>query len=441
MPTQRILIISSGDSYEKDYAAKLYNRIKTNYSEYETLSWSEDDFKRSKTTITDVDKVIFFGNVRKIDDRAKDEKIRGKFNKFGIKYGWSGNIGVIYADASDVPRKKSKSFESFKDYCTEMNKKYSDVPIPESKKDVYNCQYSALLHEFMDGGGFKAFMAKANPDAPAFKSIVEQLPNMADYPAASNTANWETLEARDAYRIQVNNSRSHNIFRILNRINEPIAWGERSCEALGVMAFLALFEEKIIEIVDVSDEKDKDKPIYQTSDSLKPIVQLIEDAKEALGDKSRILRDSPLADVLLMTHADVAAAFIGGAAGFATSFAILFFVAKATGLFGGAALMKALAIIGGIIGGGAFAGVLVLAAPVAVLAAMFTMIVGKVKAKALRQEKESLLQRAVEMQQAILITMKVEVDAVKQRSDYLNALNELLLRAINDLQGDLKNAG
>ena len=97
--------------------------------------------------------------------------------------------------------------------------------------------------------------------------------------------------------------------------------------------------------------------------------------------------------------------------------------------------MKALALIG--LGAGAFTGVLILAAPVAALAAGSAVIVGKIKLRALKEAKERLLQKAIEKQHAILTQIKIENDAAKQRADYLNSLNEALRRAINDLKKDL----
>jgi len=331
-----------------------------------------------------------------------------------------------------------------------MNTKYSDVPIPKSNifagaynditgtdNAVYRCQYSALLHEFLDGGGFVSFMTKANPDSAAFKFIIEQLPDVDELPVLPDNVHWDTLEKRDGYQLQATDDNRNRIFRILNNDGMLIAWGKRDYERLGLMAFLALFEEKVAVIVDTPEEKKKSGQIYRTLDALKPIEELIDDADAAIGDKKRTLKDSPLADVLLMTHAEVAAAFIGGALGFGMSFAILVIGGKMLGLAGAAAITKVLAIVGGIIGGGMFAGIFVLAVPVAVLAAGSAVVVGKIKLHALKEAKERLLQKAIEKQHAILTQIKNENDAAKQRADYLNSLNEALRRAINDLKKDL----
>ena len=447
MSKQQIFIVKS-DSYEKEYADKLYNRIKTNYGDYAVCLWSEDEYKNSKYKIGDTDKIIFFGKARKIDDNAKDDFIRGKFNKFGMMFGWAGNICIIHAE-EDKPS-WSKFFKSFKEYCTEMNNKYSDVPIPTSnifsktynnatrgETAGYRSQYSALLHEFLDGGGFSSFMAKANPESTAFEYIVEQLPPLDEFPQSIETIHWDTLENRSGYRIQTTSDNSNWIFRIITDDDALIAWGKRDYERMGLMAFLSLFDEKVISIADTNDSDNKSEQIYSTREALKPIEELLEDADAALGDKKRTLKDSSMSDVLLMTHAEVSAAFIGGALGFGMSFAVLVIGGKLLGLTGAAAITKVLAIVGGIVGGGMFAGIFVLAVPVAVLAAGGSVIVGKIKLHALKETKEQLLQKAVEKQQAILVQMKIEVDSAKQRTDYLSSLNEALRRAINDLRKDL----
>lgn len=446
MPNQRIIIIAK-DSYEKEYAEKLYNRIKTNYIDYSVFLWDEATYKAEKMEISDSDKIIFFGKALSIDFRAKDDNLRGKFNKFGMKYSWAGNICAIYASGSDV---SWKSFlNSFRDYCKEMNEKYSDVPIP--KKDIlsevfgditddkragYRCQYSALLHEFLDGGGFKGFMAKANTQAPAFKRIVDQLSDNHEYDhKAASLVVWETLESRDGYKLQKSDDMRFNCFRILDEKNELVTWGNLSLEKLGIMAFLALYEEKIIEIVETQDANKKREITYRTLDSLKPIEQVVEEAETAIKEKKRTIKDSPLALILASAVPEVLAGLIGGGIGAAGSFAALFFMGS-VGL-SAAGISSALAALGGLISGGMVAGIFVLAVPVAVLATGGVAIVTGLRAKELKQEKERLLQKAIEMQQAIIVQIKAEVEAQRQRADYLNSLNELLRRAIADLKADL----
>jgi hypothetical protein len=58
----------------------------------------------------------------------------------------------------------------------------------------------------------------------------------------------------------------------------------------------------------------------------------------------------------------------------------------------------------------------------------------------LRQEKERLYTEALRKHEAIIKALKDEVDADKERLDYLQSLNILLTRAIKDLKKDLGKA-
>ncbi|AGH40963.1 hypothetical protein D805_0696 [Bifidobacterium thermophilum RBL67] len=86
------------------------------------------------------------------------------------------------------------------------------------------------------------------------------------------------------------------------------------------------------------------------------------------------------------------------------------------------------------------AGVIVLAVPVAVLAAAGVGVASHLKNKQLRQEKERLYKEALKKHEAIIKAMKTEADAGKERMDYLQSLNILLQQAIKDLQKDLGTA-
>ena len=55
----------------------------------------------------------------------------------------------------------------------------------------------------------------------------------------------------------------------------------------------------------------------------------------------------------------------------------------------------------------------------------------------MKQEKERLYQEALRQHEAIIKALKEEVDADKERLDYLKSLNILLQRAVEDLQHDL----
>lgn len=440
-------IIYSG-STEKAFAEKLQNRIKTNYSEYSTTLWSAEKYKAAKDQIDDRDKIIFFRKASRVEERAKDDNIRWKFTKFGMGYGWDGNICSFYVSDSKL---KWEELKHFRDYCIEMNQRYNDVPIPgrgvltesiawiaDKENAVFKCQYATLLHEFLDGGGFQGFMAKPNSEAPAFLRIVEQLPDIMSFPHPTDSAlTWETLEQRSGYQLQVCHDRAINMFRIIDDSQKLIAWGKRDYEQLGVMAFRALFEEQIVALVATPEPEKKADKIYTSIEALKPLEALVIDAQTALDNENRTIKDSPLATVLMATNSEVYAAFFGGATGASASFAVLYFGGKLLGLNGAAAITAMLAKAGALIGGGMFAGIFVFAAPIAILAAGGSIVVSKMKSKELDQAKERLLQKAVEMNHAIIAQLKIEADAGKQRAGYLNSLNEALRRAIADLKRDM----
>ncbi len=166
---------------------------------------------------------------------------------------------------------------------------------------------------------------------------------------------------------------------------------------------------------------------FKSLDALVPIVNVLNEASEALKDKSRTIANSAIPDVL----AAAVGAGIGGVASFGTLYGL-----GAVGL-SAAGITSGLATAGSLVGGGMVAGVFVLAAPVAALAVGGVLIAGAIKGKQLRQEKERLLQAAVEKHHAIVETLKDEVNATKERADYLNSLNVLLQKAIRDLRADL----
>ena len=96
-----------------------------------------------------------------------------------------------------------------------------------------------------------------------------------------------------------------------------------------------------------------------------------------------------------------------------------------------------MSVAGSIVGGGMVAGVFVLAAPAVVLAAGGVGVAAHLKNKQLKQEKERLYKEALAKHEAIIRMMKEEVDADKERLDYLQSLNILLQQAIKDLKKDL----
>lgn len=86
------------------------------------------------------------------------------------------------------------------------------------------------------------------------------------------------------------------------------------------------------------------------------------------------------------------------------------------------------------------AGVFVLAAPVAIAGAAGVWFAKSAKAKKLKQEKDRLYNEALRKHEAIIRKLKEESNASKERAEYLNGLNILLQKIIEELREDLKSS-
>jgi hypothetical protein len=170
------------------------------------------------------------------------------------------------------------------------------------------------------------------------------------------------------------------------------------------------------------------KKNFQSMDSLKSVELVINEANNALENKKRTILESPLSEVV--------AGALGVGIGGAGSFAALFFGGKVVGL-SAAGITSALAVAGKLVGGGMAAGVGVLAAPIVILGGGGIFLASHLKKKKLAEAKDRLLKLAVEKQHSITVALKHEVDASKERADYLNGLNILLQGAIRDLKADI----
>lgn len=169
-------------------------------------------------------------------------------------------------------------------------------------------------------------------------------------------------------------------------------------------------------------EKKKKNMIFQNVNSLQPVVNVINEAAAAINDKSRTIKESSIPEVL--------AGALGGGIGGVGSFAALY----GLGVVGlsAAGITFGLAAAGALIGGGMTAGIFVLAAPIAVLAAGGVGIASHLKNKQLKQEKERLYKESLKMHQAIIKALRAESYTNSERLDYLQSLNILLQQAIND---------
>ena len=444
MERKKIIIVVE-NSPEEEYGRRLGDKIRIKSANYDVIVRYAKNFDERTLAISPLDKIIYFGEARKEKDWEKDKKTRWKFSKFGMRYGWAGNVCTIYASLDDL--KWKDYFEEFRNYCENMQRIYRDVPLPhknlvkaagnavaKGERATYRCQYSALIHEFLDWGGFDSFMAEADPRNPAFVKIVQQLPNREEYnAAAAEQGLWNTEETRDGYRLQ----KGGGYFRILDRESKVIAWGDRSYEKLGEMAFFALFKEPFFKTAEQQKAPEKGKIRYKTLESLEPIDGILKEADKGIKDESRMIRDSGKnAAILVGSFPEVAGCFIGGGIGAVGSFLALYFMGSVIGL-SAAGITSALAALGALVGGGMVAGIFVLAVPIAALAGAGAIAVGKINKKKLETEKERLLQQAIEKQNAIMFRIKAEVNAVQERADYLASLNTVLKLIIKDLKADL----
>ena len=167
---------------------------------------------------------------------------------------------------------------------------------------------------------------------------------------------------------------------------------------------------------------------FKDSKSLASVRNVINEANEALNNKSRTIADSAIPESL--------AGALGAGAGGVASFAALYFGGKVVGLTA-AGITSGLAAAGAILGGGMTAGWAVLAAPPVILGGAAIGITSHIKNKKLAEEKYSLYTKAVEKQNAILVVLKNELGQSKERTEYLTSLNTLLQAAIKDLKHDL----
>ena len=177
--------------------------------------------------------------------------------------------------------------------------------------------------------------------------------------------------------------------------------------------------------------KKKKELIYKNLEALQPIVNVVNEAADAINDKTRTIQESAIPEVLT----GALGAGIGGVLSFTALYGLGTVGLSAAGITSG------LATAGGIIGGGMVAGIFVLAAPIAVLTAGGVGVASHLKNKQLKQEKERLYKEALKKHQAIIQSLKDEADADQKRLDYLQSLNILLTQAIKDLRKDLNIEG
>jgi hypothetical protein len=166
---------------------------------------------------------------------------------------------------------------------------------------------------------------------------------------------------------------------------------------------------------------------FESIESLSQVTKIIDEAGAAIKDPHRTILTSSIPEVL----GAVAGMGVGAAASFTALYTLGTVGLSAAGITSG------LAAAGAIVGGGMAAGLAVLAAPVAILGVVGYGIFASKKHKRLVQAKGELLRQAILMRDGIIRELKVEVDANKDRLEYLNSLNIMLTSAVRDLQADL----
>jgi hypothetical protein len=167
--------------------------------------------------------------------------------------------------------------------------------------------------------------------------------------------------------------------------------------------------------------------IYKNVEALEPLVRLVREAGQGLGDEARTIETSSMKEVL----GAAAGAGVGGAASFAALYALGTVGLSAVGITTG------LATAGALIGGGMVAGVFVLAAPIAGLAVVGGVLVARRNRERLVQAKEALLQEVIAKRDAVTQQLRNRVNVTEERAKYLEALNISLQAAVRDLQQDL----
>ena len=210
----------------------------------------------------------------------------------------------------------------------------------------------------------------------------------------------------------------------LKETGQKVADGGKKLGELGGEALKAGFDKGKEKLEEGKDYIERQKKLtYSSIESLKPIVNVVNESAAALQDKNRVISNSSIPDVL--------AGSLGAGLGGALSFAALYGLGT-TGL-SAVGISTGLAAVGGTMVGGIF----VLAAPIAIGAGVGVSLAYKKRQDQLAVEKERLYKEALLKHEGIIRAMEDEADANKERMDYLESLNILLRQAIKELKEDL----
>ena len=116
-PERKAIIVC--DSKDLEYAHLLHNLIQQ-YSGYEVVEFTEKMFLDNAKKLSSKNKIIFLGKTKSSKERWLDIN-RYKYDKNGMRYGWSGNHAFIYAK----PLKLSE-IEAFKEVYCQKSKEFED---------------------------------------------------------------------------------------------------------------------------------------------------------------------------------------------------------------------------------------------------------------------------------------------------------------------------
>ena len=159
--SEQVIIVTGGD-YDSEFATKLHNLLPEH--DVESVVWTEKQFDSNKPTLSNRQRVIFFGRKDEAKKQAKTVTKWG-FDMYGCKIGIVNNVCVITAKDSDLPFKHQQEFAF---YCEQRAKDHPDIIVPtvvtnpagigklikgiveKDDKTIRRAQYSILVYEFID---------------------------------------------------------------------------------------------------------------------------------------------------------------------------------------------------------------------------------------------------------------------------------------------------
>ncbi len=210
---------------------------------------------------------------------------------------------------------------------------------------------------------------------------------------------------------------------------------EKDTDGLKKEKELSKFLKKYKEKKQSKPKKDQeDKLVFNSVDSLQQVVNIINESAIAVNDKTRTITESPLSEVLF----GALGAGIGGVGSFVALYGLGTVGLSAAGIMSGLATAGGAVstVLGGVVSA-SVAGVFVLALPVAALAGGGVGLAAYLKNKQVNQERIRLYKEALVKHQAIIEELQRENDASRERIDYLQSLNILLTKAVEDLKHDI----